>query len=540
MAKSIGVTDIPCISEKDDQLDIVKYVDGLQKFIKKCPTPMSIAIQGDWGTGKTSTINMLQKKLEKEDKIKCVYFNTWQYSQFSMADDLYLSFVNTLVKKCCDHQEKAKNIMASIQKLGTSLINNVVKENVGIDIGDYFKKQEEKMESVENLKEEFRKMIDSEVGSDGRIVIFIDDLDRLTPGIAVELLEVIKIFMDVEKCIFVLAIDYDVVVNGVRSKYGENVSQEKCRSFFDKIIQLPFRLPVEHYSLNKLVRQTVEGSVMEQDIDALADYIGSELVYNPRAYKRLANSFFLIQSVNEAFNKKTDIKLDNALTFASLCIQMCEPKFYTVLVYMDVNDLFQNMDSEENLAQYLTDMGLDDYTEDDIKDITRALKKLDLFMNRISENHNGRDEINKQLTDVLQMTSITSVAASEEKTERKKAIKINKVIINDNVNMIDTPTNAIVKVYKEFLGENKDLIDSYIEWERRMLTKEDRHDAFFRNRQELCEDNSGNTVYIGLSSSTSDKMIFVGKLCEFMKSKDKKAHVIWKYNDEVVYDSEQR
>lgn len=283
-----------------------------------------------------------------------------------------------------------------------------------------------------------------------------------------------------------LAIDYDVVVNGVRSKYGENVSQEKCRSFFDKIIQLPFRLPVEHYSLNKLVRQTVEGSVMEQDIDALADYIGSELVYNPRAYKRLANSFFLIQSVNEAFNKKTDIKLDNALTFASLCIQMCEPKFYTVLVYMDVNDLFQNMDSEENLAQYLTDMGLDDYTE---------------------------DEINKQLTDVLQMTSITSVAASEEKTERKKAIKINKVIINDNVNMIDTSTNAIVKVYKEFLGENKDLIDSYIEWERRMLTKEDRHDAFFRNRQELCE---------------------------FMKSKDKKAHVIWKYNDEVVYDSEQR
>lgn len=64
--KSIGVTDIPCKSDKDDQLDIARYVDGLQKFIMKCPTPMSIAIQGDWGTGKTSTINMLQKKLERE------------------------------------------------------------------------------------------------------------------------------------------------------------------------------------------------------------------------------------------------------------------------------------------------------------------------------------------------------------------------------------------------------------------------------------------------------------------------------------------
>ncbi len=219
---------------------------------------------------------------------------------------------------------------------------------------------------------------------------------------------------------------------------------------------------------------------MEQDIDALADYIGNELVYNPRAYKRLANSFFLIE------------------------------------------------------------MGMDDYTEDDIKDIIKALKKFDSFMSRISEKHNGRDEINKHLTDVLQMTSITSVAASDEKTERKKAIKINNVVINDNGSDIDTPTNAIVKVYKEFLGKNKELIDSYIEYERRMLTKEDRHDAFFRNRQELCKDNSGNTVYIGLSSSTSDKMTFVGKLCKFMKCKDKKAHVIWKYNDEVVYDSEQR
>ena len=539
MAKSIGITDIPCDSEKDDQLNIVKYVDGLQKFIKRCPTPMSIAIQGDWGTGKTSTINMLQKRLEKDNNIKCVYFNTWQYSQFSMADDLYLSFVNTLVRKCCSHKDKAKDIMSVVQKVGTRFLFNAVKDNIGIDFEEYFKKQEEKMDSVENLKNKFAEMIDLEVGDNGKIVIFIDDLDRLTPGIAVELLEVIKIFMDVDKCIFVLAIDYDVVVNGVRSKYGENVSQEKCRSFFDKIIQLPFRLPVEQYNLNNLIRQTVGDSVIDKDIDILSDYIGGELGYNPRAYKRLANSFFLIESVNEAFDRKQEQKLDNALTFASLCIQMCEPKLYTVLVCCEISSLFKHIETEDKFGDYMTDTMLDDYSGDDMSNIYKAIKKFDAFVSQIAVNHDGRDNVNKHLKDVLQMTSITSVASSEEKADRKKAIKIDRIIINDKELEIDTPTNAVVSIYKEFLENDKLLIDKYIAQEPRMLTKEDRQDAFFRNKQILCTDNDGSVVYIGLSSSTNDKMRFVKKLCEFMENENKTAHVIWKFGSDIIIDSKE-
>ena len=58
-----GITDSPCCNEEEDRLDIAKYVKGLERFIVGCPTPMSIAIQGDWGTGKTSMIKMLEKKI---------------------------------------------------------------------------------------------------------------------------------------------------------------------------------------------------------------------------------------------------------------------------------------------------------------------------------------------------------------------------------------------------------------------------------------------------------------------------------------------
>lgn len=53
------------------------------------------------------------------------------------------------------------------------------------------------------------------------MVIFVDDLDRLQPAKAVELLEVLKVFLDCEKCVYVLAVDYEVVTQGIKQKFGD-------------------------------------------------------------------------------------------------------------------------------------------------------------------------------------------------------------------------------------------------------------------------------------------------------------------------------
>src|SRR5690606_20677069 len=108
---------------------------------------------------------------------------------------------------------------------------------------------EEELDSVEilsNLRDAFAQAI-QETGQ--TVVVFIDDLDRLNPGRAIEVMEAIKVFLDVEHCIFVLAIDFEVVLNGVKEKYGKDVSERKARSFFDKIIQVPFHMPVSKYQM---------------------------------------------------------------------------------------------------------------------------------------------------------------------------------------------------------------------------------------------------------------------------------------------------
>ena len=59
----IGNMDKPVENKKDDILGIGKYIDGLSSFIRKCDTPMTVAIQGDWGSGKTSFMNMIKEEI---------------------------------------------------------------------------------------------------------------------------------------------------------------------------------------------------------------------------------------------------------------------------------------------------------------------------------------------------------------------------------------------------------------------------------------------------------------------------------------------
>ena len=78
MPEYYGFTDAPA---KEDAFSIEQYIKGLASFIESCNTPMTISIQGSWGTGKTSVMKFVQRELDK--KTLSIDFNTWQFSQFN-------------------------------------------------------------------------------------------------------------------------------------------------------------------------------------------------------------------------------------------------------------------------------------------------------------------------------------------------------------------------------------------------------------------------------------------------------------------------
>lgn len=316
----IGNTDKPIEQFGNDEFNITPYIEGLGEFIRECQTPMTVAVQGNWGCGKTSMMNMVRDKLRQDGGIIDIWFNTWQYSQFNMDNQLIITFLQHLIKKLkgsfpSDDTGKGtafKSAAKILKNLSRDMTVGLVKTYGGEDLGEVAAaylgsdvSEQDQAEQILELKEAFQKLISETAGSqDCRVVIFIDDLDRLQPMRAVELLEVLKLFVDCENCVFVLAIDTSVVFQGIREKYGREINDEKAQSFFDKMIQLPFKMPVAYYKLDGLIIKLLdflkEDFITPQEREECIRLIRTTAEGNPRSIKRVVNSFLLTDKVAES------------------------------------------------------------------------------------------------------------------------------------------------------------------------------------------------------------------------------------------------
>ncbi|MEZ4251956.1 MAG: P-loop NTPase fold protein [Polyangiales bacterium] len=90
------------------------------------------------------------------------------------------------------------------------------------------KSGEDDQADLTKLKDEIANAIQTVLREQGthadRIVVFVDDLDRILPDRAVEILEALKNFVDVPGCVFVLACDYEVVKKGLKPASSTSTS----------------------------------------------------------------------------------------------------------------------------------------------------------------------------------------------------------------------------------------------------------------------------------------------------------------------------
>lgn len=341
-----------------DLFNINKHLDGLSRFIKACNTPMTISIQGSWGSGKTSIMKMVEHEIEKD--VIPVFFNTWQFSQFELGNSLAFSMIKVLLNKLHDDDSFIKHFTSVCSNALTTALKSVSIYNINVDLKKCTEKtaDDNYSEQIENLHQHFQEVVDRacEREHKDRVVIFVDDLDRLLPSKAVELLEVLKLFLDCKQCVFVLAIDYEVVIRGAIKKYGfasynsekidekeRNREYEKGKSFFDKIIQVPFKVPVAVYDIKNYLKDGFNKINLKIDDNDLQDYIelcASSIGSNPRSLKRLLNAFLLLTFIGESsidLNNKDKAKL----LFAALCLQQYNEKIYNLIVShckCDLND----------------------------------------------------------------------------------------------------------------------------------------------------------------------------------------------------------
>lgn len=150
----------------------------------------------------------------------------------------------------------------------------------------------------------------------GRLIVFVDDLDRCLPEKALEILEAIKLFLEVEGTAFVLALDREVLRQGIEAYYAHYAHTKsppiQGDAYLQKFIQIPFTLPpLEGHQMDRLVRVLTgkqgpeEAPDVSLPIDPEARAVEAPLreIFilglrpNPRQIKRALNTFRLLQAV---------------------------------------------------------------------------------------------------------------------------------------------------------------------------------------------------------------------------------------------------
>ena len=436
--QKIGLKDQPIENRDDEALGIGDYADVLTEFIENCDTPLTIALQGDWGTGKTSLMNLIKQSLKKQDaQFLTVWFNTWQYSQFNQSGSLALSMMSNLTSelskaaKSSKYKEKIQSFTSGLQKLSHAVVvggasfvgqGDLAKEFLGILGSSDTSIEGDQASLLAQIKlgmtECVKKVTDDQKGP-SKIVVFVDDLDRLQPLTAVELLEAMKVFLDIDRCVFVLACDYSVVTTGLSQKFGLGKGQLKGKDFFDKIIQVPFKMPIRRYDPARYMRRVLESiglKLTQQEVTAYQHLVEYSVEFNPRTIKRLFNTLQLLLILDSKnppdpdINKKGTTDTSRVM-FGILCmLEAYEPLY---------DQLIKNV-SPEGLTEL--QRGLKDADDKDFKELRedlgqeqleRASKFWETFVDciQLDDDKTVSDEEIGHLRDMMSYSALVSRGA---------------------------------------------------------------------------------------------------------------------------------
>lgn len=215
-----------------------------------------IGIYGAWGEGKTSVINFIETELETYEDIIPIRFNPWRFTEEAT---LLVSFFNKLaleVKKSFPEPKTEKNGFIERTKKRWNDRKEPLKTNKET-IGDIIEKYGkivsifgagEAAESVgkvlsnvdiETLKERFEKLL---LESNKKIVIFIDDIDRLDKQEIHAIFRLVKLTADFSNTIYILSFDQEMVASAIGERFGQGDKQAGL-NFLEKIIQVPLKIP---------------------------------------------------------------------------------------------------------------------------------------------------------------------------------------------------------------------------------------------------------------------------------------------------------
>ena len=291
-------SDKPLTKPKDDRLAYSPFAERLAESLLAMAPPdgFVVALYGSWGSGKTTVVNFIVHYLEDrpdDDQPIIVHFNPWW---FSGRENLIRAFFDQLQAALTGHWKsgwrQARRHLAQFAGLVSEApvpyasTSKVLKRVI-----------EPKQPDTNALKQSIAETLQKQ---DKRIVIVIDDIDRLTPEEIRQLFRVIKAVADFPNVLYLLAFDREIVAKALTEKQDLPGDQ-----YLEKIVQVPIDLPLpDRLSLQNMLFGCL-APVLQDPPDELFDqnywrevYFGGvdPFITTPRDVVRLVNAFRMMYS----------------------------------------------------------------------------------------------------------------------------------------------------------------------------------------------------------------------------------------------------
>lgn len=368
------VADHPIFEEKDDRFQRYNFSKRIADTIisRKNKDSIVFGLYGAWGEGKSSVLNFIDHELSKVSSIIRIKLNPWRYSdEDSLLKDFFSKICDALGEQLNTRTEKAGEF---IKKYGT------IGKFLGYDpsaIGQALSGTD-----IEKLKNRVDELLEK---TENKIVIFVDDIDRLDKQEIYSLFRLIKLTADFSNTIYVLSFDEQMVAAAIGERFGAGDIRSGA-SFLEKIIQVPLTIPkAQTAALKKLCLDLVDNatdnagiSFYTDEIDRFVYHFSSNILIRlttPRLAVRYGNTLsFSLPLLNGEVNM-IDLMLIEAL-------KIFYPEYYNLI--------------KSNPQLFLSPFRKNGRETGDRKELDQHL---DQFQMKLSKG--DRDRINELLTDLF-------------------------------------------------------------------------------------------------------------------------------------------
>lgn len=321
--------DQPIGQDKDDKLNRTPFVDEIVEMVDRYTEAdekkdnhdgLVIGLEGDWGSGKTSVLNLLENRFQdKNERYVVQRLDSWlAMDRMTLAAE----FFKTLGLAAVDagtFLEGESYVKEKVLKLPKGILNFVKKFTLSLSIlNGAFKVDFKQVLQGKTLRKEKEEVGKSLSQSKRYIIYMIDDIDRLSNDEIAFAMQLVKNIADFPKVIYILAYDRAIISEALQRIDGRN-----GRDFMEKIVQVPIQMPMfseqdllnyfgkelrkiipeKSYTENKAIYYTTAGKVIENRIHkALLPYLRSI-----RDCNRVLNAFQVRYLICSSFCDADDL-----------------------------------------------------------------------------------------------------------------------------------------------------------------------------------------------------------------------------------------